>query len=59
MQKTGIKSQKISNKPIFFVEENQIKNAILLVLPGEEGAIQPELSSPARCRILGGYPERD
>ena len=24
-----------------------------------EDAIWPELASPARCRILGGYPERD
>ena len=35
------------------------KNAILLVLPIEEISLRPELSSPARFRIQGGYPERD
>ena len=35
------------------------KNAILLVLPIEEISLRPELSSPPRLRIQGGYPERD
>ena len=35
------------------------KNAIPLVLPIEEISLRPELFSPARSRIQGGYPERD
>ena len=35
------------------------KNAITLVLPIEEISLRPELSSQARFRIQGGYPERD
>ena len=35
------------------------KNAILLVLPIEEISLRPELSSPPRFRIQGGYSERD
>ena len=32
----------------------------LLLAPAEgEDAIRPELSSPARFRFQGGYPERD
>ena len=34
-------------------------NPTLLVLPIEEISLQPELSSPPRFRIQGGYPERD
>ena len=49
------KSQNFEN--IFFF--CQKKNAILLVLPIEEISLRPELSSPARCRILGGSPEPD
>ena len=33
--------------------------AILLVLPFEETGLQPELSSPPRFRIQGGYRDRD
>ena len=43
----------------FFSPKTKIRNTILLVLPFEEISIRPELSSPARCRILEGYPERD
>ena len=35
------------------------KNYILLILPIKEISLQPELSSPARFRFQGGYPERD
>ena len=35
------------------------KNAILLVKPIEEISLRPELSTPPRFRIQGGYPERD
>ena len=35
------------------------KNAIILVLPFKEISLRPELSSPPRFRIQGGYPERD
>ena len=35
------------------------KNAILLVFHYKKDAIRPEVSSPSRSRILGGYPERD
>ena len=40
---------------IYFAEE---KNPILLVLPIKEISLQPELSSPLRFRIQGGYPQR-
>ena len=40
-------------------EKNKKKNAIIIVFQYEEDAIGPELSSPARFRIQGGYPERD
>ena len=53
-QKIYQKNWKIS-KTAFF----QKKNAILLVLPVEENNLWPELSSSARFRILGGYPEPD
>ena len=45
-------------KKYSFTEEKE-KNAIILVLPIEEISLRPELSSPARFRIQGGYPERD
>ena len=35
------------------------KNAIILVLLIEEISHRPELPSPPRFRIQGGYPERD
>ena len=50
-------------KPIFFQQKKSFKkkslkkNAISLVLPIEEISLWPELSSPARFRIQGGYPE--
>ena len=60
------KSQKISKNHFFsflfitfFFAEKRKENAILLVLPIEEISLQQELSSPARFRIQGGYPERD
>ena len=39
--------------------ENNNKNAILLVLLFEEISIWPELFSPPRFRIQGGWSERD
>ena len=42
-----------------FRRKKEEKNAIPLVLPIEEISLRPELSSPARFRIQGGYPERD
>ena len=50
--------QKIFLLTIFFSLAKN-KNAIILVLQYKEDAIQPKLSSPACCRILGGYPELD
>ena len=50
------KSENFEN--IFFCRKKK-KNAIPLVLPIEEISLRPELSSPARFRIQGGYPERD
>ena len=41
-----------------FAEEKK-KNAISLVLPIEEISLRPDLSSSARFRIQGGYPELD
>ena len=35
------------------------KNANLLVLPIEEISIRPELSSPPRFRVQGGWSERE
>ena len=55
-KKISLKLLKIL-KLYLFAEEK--KNAILLVLPIEEISLRPELSSPARFRIQGGYPERD
>ena len=49
------KSENYERKKIFAEK----KNAILLVLPIEEISFRPKLSSPARFRIQGGYPERD
>ena len=46
-------SMKESAKGQFF------ENYILLVLPFEEISLRPELSTPPRFRIQGGYPERD
>ena len=40
-------------------ETLQKKNAIFLVFQYKEDGIRPELSSPSRFRIQGGYPERD
>ena len=59
------KSQKIFKKKTFFQKKKKKKrkktgkNAILLVLPIEEISLRPELSSPPRFRIQGGYPKRD
>ena len=51
------KSENFEN--IFFCRKKTTKNAIILVLPIEEISLRPELSSPPRFRIQGGYPERD
>ena len=48
------KSENFEN--IFFFRQ---KNAILLVLPIKEISLPPELASPARFKIQGGYPEHD
>ena len=48
----------MTNFKIFFFGLKKKKN-ILLVWPIEEISLQPELSSPARFRIQGGYPEPD
>ena len=56
------RSQKIfknSFSSLFLFVKNKKKNTIFLVFQYQEDAIRPELSSPARCRILGGYPEPD
>ena len=45
-------------KIFFFRRKKNKKNAIILVLPNEEIILRPELSSPPRFRIQGGYPER-
>ena len=45
---------------MFVFSPTKIKiNAILFMLPFEEISLRPELSSPPRFRIQGGYPERD
>ena len=51
------KSENFEN--VFFSAEKKNVKAILLVLPIEEISHRPELSSPPRFRIQGGYPERD
>ena len=51
--------KKSENFENIFCSAKPKKNAILLVLPIEDISLQPELSSPPRFRIQGGYPERD
>ena len=41
----------------FFAKKKPTTNAILLILSIEEISLWPELSSPPRFRIQGGYPE--
>ena len=57
IQKNHIFSKNLKILKNFFFAEKK-KNAILLVLPNEEISLRPELSSPPRFRIQGGYPER-
>ena len=45
-------------KNIFFFPAKLNKNYILLVLPIKEISLRPELSSPPRFRIQGGWSER-
>ena len=54
-KKSPFFSSKIKNVE----KKKKEKNAILLVFQYQEYGIRPELSSPARFRIQGGYPERD
>ena len=42
-----------------FVSKRKKNIYVFLVLPFEQISIQPEISSPPRFRIQGGYPERD
>ena len=61
IQKNHFFSQKISKFRNYFVSRRKKEkkmNAIILVLPNEEISLRPELSSPPRFRIQGGYPER-
>ena len=58
IQKKCLKKEKSEEKK----EKNDLKenkNNILLVLPFEEISLLPELSSPTRFRIQGGWSERD
>ena len=52
----ALKNRKILKALLFCKKE---KKAIVLVLPFQEISLWPELSSPHRFRIQGGYPERN
>ena len=58
-QKIPFFSKNLKILKIYFLFVKKKKNAISLVLPNEEISLRPELSSPPRFRIQGGYPERD
>ena len=58
IQKNHFFSKNLKILKIFFFRRKIKKNAIPLVLLIEEISLRPELSSPPRFRIQGGYPER-
>ena len=58
-QITFFKKKKKKKNKKKLPEKRQKKYPIFLVSPIEDISLRPELSSPARFRIQGGYPERD